>query len=186
MTVSPPVDAVSRRRFLDRGVLASATACHLSSLPAALLTHLGPRRRSALARRKWTGAGLIGSVVGAATYFALPTAIAHSVWAVAAGAAVAVGVSHRAEAVLGSHDDARIVIDEWIGAWVALIGTASEGLLPGVAAFLLFRFFDVFKGPWGRALQRLPGGWGVVADDLAAAVLANATVRGALLLGGAA
>lgn len=42
-----------------------------------------------------------------------------------------------------------------------------------LAGFLLFRLFDIWK-PWPvRPLQKLPGGWGVVVDDLAAAVLAN-------------
>jgi phosphatidylglycerophosphatase A len=40
-----------------------------------------------------------------------------------------------------------------------------------VAAFALFRLFDIWK-PWPiRALQKLPGGWGVVIDDLAAGLL---------------
>jgi phosphatidylglycerophosphatase A len=56
-------------------------------------------------------------------------------------------------------------------------------LLPRLPApFLLgaffFRVFDVFKGPWGRAVSRLPGGWGVVADDLVAGVIAFFLTKG--------
>ncbi len=44
------------------------------------------------------------------------------------------------------------------------------------AGFLLFRLFDIWK-PWPvRSLQNLPGGWGVVVDDLAAALLANVSL----------
>lgn len=46
-----------------------------------------------------------------------------------------------------------------------------------LAGFALFRFFDIAK-PWGIArLQRLPGGWGVVVDDLAAALATCATLH---------
>ena len=46
-----------------------------------------------------------------------------------------------------------------------------------VAGFLLFRFYDILK-PLGIArLQTLPGGWGVVADDVAAALAACATLH---------
>ena len=45
-----------------------------------------------------------------------------------------------------------------------------------LAGFLLFRLFDIWK-PWPvRLLQNLPGGWGVVVDDLAAALLANVSL----------
>jgi phosphatidylglycerophosphatase A len=51
-----------------------------------------------------------------------------------------------------------------------------------VAAFLLFRLLDVVK-PWPiRPLERLPGGWGIVADDLAAAFAAGLLVFGVLAL----
>jgi phosphatidylglycerophosphatase A len=52
--------------------------------------------------------------------------------------------------------------------------TGPLGVWPVVlAGFLLFRLFDIWK-PWPvRPLQNFPGGWGVVVDDLAAALLAN-------------
>ncbi len=64
-------------------------------------------------------------------------------------------------------DPSRVVIDEFAGQWVALI------FLPVtwqwmVAAFILFRVFDVLK-PFGiRRLERIPGGWGIMLDDLGA------------------
>jgi phosphatidylglycerophosphatase A len=51
-----------------------------------------------------------------------------------------------------------------------------------LAGFGLFRLFDILK-PFGISrLQSLPGGWGVVADDLAAALAACATLHGVVAL----
>ena len=93
-----------------------------------------------------------------------------------AGGVWAAGVM---ETATGSHDPSEIVIDEVAGMWIALIGIPITW--PGmVAAFLLFRLFDIWKpGPIDR-LQNLPGGWGVMMDDVAAGALAGGLV---LLLG---
>jgi phosphatidylglycerophosphatase A len=82
----------------------------------------------------------------------------------------------------GHHDPSWVVIDEVAGQWIALlpvaVGASMRGadpaaLWPGwVAAFLLFRLFDVWKpGPVGWA-DRRPGTAGVVLDDLFAGVMA--------------
>lgn len=78
----------------------------------------------------------------------------------------------RAECILGEKDSPSIVIDEIEGFLVALF------LIPfswwAVAAgFVLFRFFDIFK-PWPiRTLQEIPGGPGVMLDDIGAGVITN-------------
>ncbi len=86
----------------------------------------------------------------------------------------------RAEAVYG-HDDHRIVIDEVAGSFLAVAGFAPE-LRIAILAFLLFRFFDIAKPPPIYQLQALPGGWGVMVDDLAAGLFANGAIRLILLL----
>ena len=84
---------------------------------------------------------------------------------------VAIAASHEAERTLG-HDAKPIVIDEVVGMLVGAIGLRPQagpaGLVGLAALFVLFRVFDIAK-PWpvGRA-QDLPGGYGVVADDLLA------------------
>ena len=79
---------------------------------------------------------------------------------------VAVYLSHEAEKYWG-HDAHRIVIDEFVGMQVTLLAVEPSFLM-GSAGFVLFRIFDILKPfPAGRA-QRLPGGVGVVADDIAA------------------
>jgi phosphatidylglycerophosphatase A len=68
-------------------------------------------------------------------------------------------------------DPGHVVIDEVAGQWIALINSRAD-LAHLLAAFLLFRLFDIFK-PWpARRLERLPGGWGIMFDDVAAGVYA--------------
>ncbi len=72
----------------------------------------------------------------------------------------------------GGGDPGFVVIDEVLGQWVALAGAGAFTFTGAAAAFVLFRLFDIFK-PWPvRAAERLPGGWGIVADDAAAGLYA--------------
>ncbi len=75
----------------------------------------------------------------------------------------------------GSRDPGWVVSDEVAGQLLAAAGLAEPLRL--VQAFVLFRILDVAKPfPIGR-LQKLPGGWGILADDLAAAAIAAGLVR---------
>lgn len=72
----------------------------------------------------------------------------------------------------GVEDPGMVVIDEVVGQWVALAGAGAFTWAEGAAAFVLFRLFDIFK-PWPvRAAERLPGGWGIMADDVLAGIYA--------------
>ena len=73
---------------------------------------------------------------------------------------------------LGEHDHAGIVWDEVLGMYLVLLVTPSEPAWI-LAAFLLFRLFDVWK-PWPiRDLDhRLEGGLGIMLDDVIAALYA--------------
>lgn len=74
--------------------------------------------------------------------------------------------SDRAEQRYG-HDARCIVVDEVAGLWLSVLWVPWD--LPHLAAaFFLFRVFDVLKPPPAYQLQSLPGGWGIMADDLAA------------------
>jgi phosphatidylglycerophosphatase A len=68
----------------------------------------------------------------------------------------------------GKEDPGLIVVDEVLGQWTTLLGVSSYSVRSFFAAFVLFRILDIWK-PWpaGR-LESLPGGYGIVADDLAA------------------
>jgi phosphatidylglycerophosphatase A len=81
-----------------------------------------------------------------------------------------VAVAFSIEPSSGDSDPSWIVIDEWAGLFVALIGIAPQEWHLLVCAFVLFRFFDATKvGPVGWA-ESLPGCWGIMADDLVAGV----------------
>uniref|UniRef100_A0A7C6A908 Phosphatidylglycerophosphatase A n=1 Tax=candidate division WOR-3 bacterium TaxID=2052148 RepID=A0A7C6A908_UNCW3 len=79
-------------------------------------------------------------------------------------------------------DSRKITIDEWTGMLITFflitlpvtLGKLIAVLLTG---FFLFRFFDIFKLPLIRKAQAIKGGWGVMIDDLLAAVVANLSLR---------
>ena len=97
---------------------------------------------------------------------------------IALGTWLAVGIAGEAEKELG-HDAHPIVIDEVVGQSLSLL-LVPHTVTAFAAAFVLFRVFDVWKPLGAREIQRLPGGWGVVADD----VIAGLTACGAYHLGG--
>lgn len=71
----------------------------------------------------------------------------------------------------GRTDPGFVVIDEVIGQWIALLGSPADWR-HGLIALLLFRLFDITKPFPVRRLERLPGGWGIVFDDVAAGLYA--------------
>jgi phosphatidylglycerophosphatase A len=86
--------------------------------------------------------------------------------------AVGIWAAGREEARVGTRDPSSIVVDEVAGMLLACLGQPRT--LPWtLALFLLFRVFDVWKPLGIRPLQALPGGWGVVTDDLLAGAYAN-------------
>jgi phosphatidylglycerophosphatase A len=89
------------------------------------------------------------------------------------GAVTIVGIwaAHRAEGLWGAKDPHAIVIDEVAGMTLAVL--AFPLTVPVLAVgFLLFRVFDVVKPFPARLSERLPGGVGVMADDLVAGLYA--------------
>ncbi len=70
----------------------------------------------------------------------------------------------------GREDPGHVVIDEVAGQWTTLI-VCHPDWRHALMALALFRLFDITK-PWPiRKLETLPGGWGIMLDDLAAGVL---------------
>jgi len=69
-------------------------------------------------------------------------------------------------------DPGKVNIDEIAGMTVALIGLPKTWIF-WTAALLLFRLFDIVKPPPAKRLESLPGGWGIMLDDIAAGFYAN-------------
>ena len=74
---------------------------------------------------------------------------------------------------MGSKDASDIVIDEVAGQWITLLVVPLDWRW-WVAGFFVFRLFDILKPGPVRLAERLPGGYGVMADDIVAGILAAA------------
>lgn len=125
--------------------------------------------------------GTAGSLLAVALYWLFPDPAGGWEAGLALLAATGVGffvgvwASGEAEKVYGP-DSGRIVIDEVVGMWVVMLWIPKSWTLL-VAGFFLCRFFDIIKPfPAGRS-QSLPGGWGVMTDDLVAGIYGNLVLQ---------
>jgi phosphatidylglycerophosphatase A len=126
--------------------------------------------------------GTAGSAVGVAIFLlAFPQSPVAVLATLLAVTVLAMWASDRAASHFGRRDPGVVVIDEVAGQLVALAFTGA-GLRGALAGFVLFRVFDVVK-PWPvNRLERLPGGTGIVADDLMAGAYVNVILQAALRL----
>jgi phosphatidylglycerophosphatase A len=69
-------------------------------------------------------------------------------------------------------DPSIVVIDEIVGMWISLLWMPKTVIAVAVA-FILFRVMDVLKPEPARTVEKLPGGWGIMLDDVVAGVYAN-------------
>jgi phosphatidylglycerophosphatase A len=83
----------------------------------------------------------------------------------------AIWITGKAEKNLG-HDSPKIILDEVCGIWLSVLFLPRTWMLY-IYAFILFRAFDIAKPFPVKQIQKLPGGWGIVVDDLTAAVYVN-------------
>jgi phosphatidylglycerophosphatase A len=133
--------------------------------------------------------GTFGSLLGLPCAWVLCAAGLHPALYAAVAAAVfllGVAASTAAAAHFGRHDPPACVIDE-IAALPVVFAAVALGLMPfnllsAALGFGLFRLFDIWKPPPVRALERLPRGWGVMADDLMAGVYAGVSLWGVMAL----
>jgi phosphatidylglycerophosphatase A len=130
--------------------------------------------------------GTFGSAAGLLLFWAARASgsLAVELTVVLAVIVVGVAAATRAESATGQHDPGLIVIDETAGMLVTL-AAVPVGFGGAVAGFLAFRLFDIVKPFPARRAERLPGGWGVMADDLVAGVYAQALLRLLLWVTGA-
>lgn len=125
--------------------------------------------------------GTMGSIFALGIYMLMPVAwflpAAHGIFAAVllAFCLFSVWISSLAEKQMG-HDAPQIVIDEMCGFMISVL-FLPKTLMIGLYGLILFRVFDIAKPfPIGR-LQKLPRGWGIVADDLGAGIVANILIR---------
>ena len=126
--------------------------------------------------------GTAGTLFAAIIYFTLPDQWFHG-WqnsiialiVILIGSAISVFFISKAEIGLG-HDNGKIVLDEFWGYFIAVL-FLPKTLIVIIAAFVLFRIFDILKPEPVNVLQKLPKGWGVMADDIMAGVYANIVLQ---------
>jgi phosphatidylglycerophosphatase A len=127
--------------------------------------------------------GTAGTLVGLVTFWpliALPRAVQAGLIVVVSLVGVwAASLVARRE---GRKDPGLAVVDEVVGMWISLF-CVPWSLANVVAAFFLFRAMDVVKPFPARQFERLPGGWGIVADDVMAGIYANLVLQLILRLG---
>lgn len=117
--------------------------------------------------------GTAGSVVGVLIYwFTRHWPLSWQAALIVAITAVGVWASTLAATHFNKKDPGQVVIDEVAGQLVTLfaIGAGVRGALVG---FLLFRALDIVKPPPARQFEQLPGGWGIMADDVMAGIYGN-------------
>lgn len=97
------------------------------------------------------------------------------------GMLLGVGAAQRTARRYGLSDPGCVVCDE-IAAFAIVFILQPVTWTTAILGFVWFRVFDIAK-PWPiRRLERLPGGWGIMADDLLAGVFAAAALQGTLWL----
>jgi phosphatidylglycerophosphatase A len=108
-------------------------------------------------------------------YFLRPYPVWHAL-AIVVLFFVGVPIATDLERVLGK-DPGRVTIDEVVGTLVTFFWLQPLTLWGMALGFFVWRFFDIVKLPFIDRSQKLPGGWGIMVDDLLAGVCANLTLR---------
>ena len=134
---------------------------------AIIIATLGPIGRALPAP------GTCGSAVALiAGYFILSAGWFWLAGATMAALLIGVWASSVYEAQSGKKDASEVIIDEVAGQWSVLL-VAPLSPIGFLAAFLLFRFFDIAKPFPVNKAEQIPGGMGVMADDMVAGFLAG-------------
>ena len=127
-----------------------------------------------------TAGALLALLMWVVGYLLLPFALLQVILAVMVLLFTALGIytSGVMERYWGE-DPSRVVVDEMVGVWIPLLVVPDGGWWYVLAAFVLFRLFDIVKPLGVRRMERFGGGVGIMMDDILAGVYS------AVLLGAA-
>ncbi|MGH9417070.1 MAG: phosphatidylglycerophosphatase A family protein [Terriglobales bacterium] len=115
----------------------------------------------------WAPATWASALVAALCWWLLPASVPVAV--ITAALFVLGGFcASTSERLLGHTDPRNVVIDELAGQLLTFVFLAPINWRVALAGFVLFRLFDILKPLGIRHLERLPAGWGIMADDLLA------------------
>jgi phosphatidylglycerophosphatase A len=124
--------------------------------------------------------GTFGSAVGLIVWLALPRVVWMQVVVIALVCVAGAWSGTVAERHFNRRDPGQVVVDEVAGMMVTLLLNPVAGFGWLAVAFLLFRATDIIKPFPVNLLERLPGGAGIMADDVMAGVYANLALRFAM------
>lgn len=129
-----------------------------------------------------TAGALLASVIWMACYFLLPFPVVLGLTAVGVIVFTFAGIwaADRLEPYWGE-DPSRVVVDEMVGVWITLLAVPDNDcwFWYVMAAFALFRIFDIAKPLGIRRMESLKGGVGVMMDDVLAGVYGFVVLAGA-------
>ena len=115
--------------------------------------------------------GTLGSAVACGLYVFLPVHWA----AILAVTVLGIWASDSYAKKTGVTDPGEVVIDEVVGMWLSLCAMPPTFIVP---AFLLFRIVDIVKPIPVCTAEKLPGGWGIMADDVVGGLMTNLILQG--------
>lgn len=119
------------------------------------------------------GLGFYSSMPGTLGSFAACTLNAFidiPLWLIFLVTVIGVWTSDLSEKFLGMTDPSCVIIDEVVGMWLSVYLLPKGFLVPG---FFLFRLVDILKPFPVSLMEKLPGGWGIMADDIVGGILVN-------------
>ena len=113
--------------------------------------------------------GTMGALFGVAVWYLLFALLDYATLMWTLSGLIVSSVSER----YWGEDPSRVVMDETVGEWIALLAVPASGHWGYVlAAFVLFRFFDIVKPLGVRSMEKLKGGYGIMADDILSGIYA--------------
>lgn len=133
---------------------------------------------SCLGIGKVKGGGTIAAIVFAAIWYLLFRWVrADNIALLGTSMLTAAGIwsANEVEPYWGK-DSSRVVIDEAAGICISLLFVPVTPVHV-LVALLLFRFFDIVKPLFIRRVEKLPGGWGVMLDDVLAGIYSNIVLQ---------
>ena len=124
------------------------------------------------------GGGTVAAIAFCIAWFFLPAGYVNSYWQLIITFLIcAIGTwSSNVVDPLWGKDSSKVVIDEVAGMAIALL-YAPHNIIFMLVALVFFRLLDIFKPMGIRQLEKLPKGWGVMADDVLAGIYAFIIIR---------
>ena len=121
--------------------------------------------------------GTAGSAATAIFYYFFCSSLGVATWLIVLVTifSIAVYTAQEMEREWGK-DPGRVVVDEAVG-FLATVAFLPHSLWMALVGFFVFRALDITKPPPARRLEDLPGGWGIVVDDVVAGIYGNVLIR---------